>query len=102
MRGKESRRGTGAERWLRPSWVMAEHVMVVLLPPSSFFSISFSRLVKNFTKRNFIFPSHPTPVFARHATAGLPHPGSNSNNYISIAFSFVFRKVAQAVWRRTE
>ena len=42
--------------------------------PSSSFSISFSRLVKNFTKRNFIFPSHPTPAFARHGTAGLPTP----------------------------
>ena len=61
--------------WLRASWEVVEQVMaVLLLPPSSFFSISFSRLVKNFTKRNFIFPSHPTPVFARHGAAELPSP----------------------------
>ena len=41
---------------------------------SSFFSISFSRLVKNFTKRNFIFPFLPSPAFARHGTAGYPPP----------------------------
>ena len=58
--------------WLRASWEVVEHVMAGLLPsPPSFFSISFSRLVKNFTKRNFIFPFHPSPVF-RFAAA--PHP----------------------------
>ena len=61
-----------------------------LRPPSSFFSISFSRLVKNFTKRNFIFPSHPPPAFARHGTAGpLPTPGSSSNTYVLITFSLL-------------
>ena len=43
---------------------------------SSCSSISFSRLVKNFTRRNFIFAPHPSPLFARHGTAGLPYPGS--------------------------
>ena len=65
---------------------------VSLRPPSSFFSISFSRLVKNFTKRNFIFPSYPPPVFARHGTAGPPTPGSNSNTYVSITFFFCLQK----------
>ena len=60
--------------------------------PSSFFSISFSRLVKNFTKRNFIFPFYPTPVFARHGTAGLLYPGSSSNTYVHITFSFCLQK----------
>ena len=60
--------------------------------PSSFFSISFSRLVKNFTKRNFIFLSYPSPVFARHGTAGYPSPGSNSNTYVSITFFFCLQK----------
>ena len=63
-----------------------------LCPPSSFFSISFSRLVKNFTKRNFIFPSYPSPVFARHGTAGPPYPGSSSNTYVPITFSFCLQK----------
>ena len=59
---------------------------------SSFFSISFSRLVKNFTKCNFIFPSLPTPVFARHGTAEPPYPGSNSNTYVPITFFFCLQK----------
>ena len=65
--------GREQERWLwtRPSWVVAKYVMIA---SSSFFSISFPRLVKNFTKRNFIFPSHPTPAFARHGAAGPPTP----------------------------
>ena len=61
-------------------------------PPSSFFSISFSSLVKNFTKRNFIFSSHPSPLFARHGTAGPPAPGSSSNTYVSITFFFCLQK----------
>ena len=65
-----------------------EHEMLGLLPPSSFFSISFSRLVKNFTKRNFIFPSYPSPAFARHGAAGPPHPDSSSNTYVPITFFF--------------
>lgn len=36
---------------------------------------------------HFSFPPLP-PVFARHGTAGLPHPGSNSNRYVPITFSF--------------
>ena len=86
--GKRRTRAGERELWPRPSWVTVEHARAVLLPPSSFLSISFSRLVKNFTKRNFIFPSHPTPVFARHGAAELPHPGSNGNTYVPITFSF--------------
>ena len=55
-------------------------------PPSSFFSISFSRLVKNFTKRNFIFPFLPSPVF-RFVAAPLP-PLPRYNCYAPITFSF--------------
>ena len=69
----------------RPGGMMAD---VIVPSSSSCSSISFPRLVKNFTKRNFIFPFHPTPVFARHGTAGLPTPGSSRNTYLSITFSF--------------
>lgn len=58
--------------------------------PPSFFSISFSRLVKNFTKRNFIFPSYPTPVF-RSVAEGLP-PLPRYNRYVPITFSFCLQK----------
>ena len=77
--------------WLRASWEVVERVMAGLLPPPpSFFSISFSRLVKNFTKRNFIFPSHPTPVF-RFVAAPLP-PLPRYNCYAPITFSFCLQK----------
>lgn len=86
--GRETRAGAGL--WLRPSRVAARHVMVGLLPPSSFFSISFSRLVKNFTKRNFIFLSHPTPVFRFVAACSLLSP--RYNRYVPITFSFCLQK----------
>ena len=85
MKGGEQERGGGG-LWLRPGWGGARDGSSP--SPSSFFSISFSRLVKNFTKRNFIFPSHPSPAFARHGTVGLPYPGSSSNTYVPITFSF--------------
>ena len=74
----------------RPGWVAEGRVMVVLLPPPSFFSISFSWLVKNFTSRNFIFPSHPTPAF-RFAAALCP-PLPRYNRYVPITFSFCLQK----------
>ena len=54
--------------------------------PSSFFSISFSWLVKNFTSRNFIFPFLPTPAF--RFAAALCHPLPRYNRYVPITFSF--------------
>ena len=58
----------------------------------SFFSISFSRLVKNFTKRNFIFPSYPTRHLPATGQQGYPTPGSSSNTYVPITFSFCLQK----------
>lgn len=75
MAGEEQEREVERELWPRPSWGGGARDGGPT-SSSSFFSISFSRLVKNFTKRNFIFPSYPTPVFARHGTAGLSYPGS--------------------------
>ena len=75
MEGGGLERERERELWLRPSWGDRARG-VGPPPPSSFLSISFLRLVKNFTKRNFIFPSHPSPAFARHGTAGPPYPGS--------------------------
>lgn len=89
------REGNGSgerELWPRPGWSGGARDGSASPSPSSFFSISFSRLVKNFTKRNFIFLSHPTPVFARHGTAELPLPGSSSNTYVPITFSFCLQK----------
>lgn len=58
--------------------------------PPSFFSISFSRLVKNFTSRNFIFPSYPSPVF--RFVADLLPPLPHYNRYVPITFSFCLQK----------
>lgn len=84
--------GTGAGFRPRPGWAMERARSGRPTSSSSFFSISFSRLVKNFTSRNFIFHSRPSPVFARHGTAGLPSPGSNSNTYVLITFFFCLQK----------
>ena len=88
MKGGGERERSGL--WPRPGWVEAERAMAPFLPPSSFFSISFSRLVKNFTSRNFIFPFHPTPAF-RFAAALYP-PLPRYNRYVPITFSFCLQK----------
>lgn len=76
---------------MRPDWVVARHAMLDLLPPSSYFSISFQHFVKILTSRSISFSISPTPTYAGWLTLFYPPP-RNSNTYVSITFFFCLQK----------
>lgn len=74
---------------MRPDWVVARHAMLDLLPPSSFFSISFQHFVKILTSRSISFSISPIPTYAGWLTLFYPPP---RNTYVSITFFFCLQK----------
>lgn len=76
---------------MRPDWVVARHAMLDLLPPSSYFSISFQHFVKILTSRSISFSIFSHPHIRGLAYIILPST-RNSNTYISITFFFCLQK----------